>query len=98
MADQGFPIGGGGGADLRRGCFLAKTYGKMKELDPVGGGHAPPAPPGSANECNVKLFSFSDIIQNILSHFKFFLFSFKLILLKIHKNTIFDKLTNNSIN
>ena len=35
-----------GGADLRRGCFSAKTDVKMKELDPVGGGRAPP---GSAN-------------------------------------------------
>ena len=34
-----------GGADLRRGCFSAKTYAKMKELDPVGGGGRPPDPP-----------------------------------------------------
>ena len=42
---------GGGGADLRRGHSSAKTYAKMKELDPVGqgGGHAPAAPRGSAN-------------------------------------------------
>ena len=37
MADPGFPVGGGG-ADLRCGCFSAKTYAKTKELDPVGGG------------------------------------------------------------
>ena len=34
VADPGFPIGGGGGADL----FSAKTYVKTKEMDPVGGG------------------------------------------------------------
>ena len=55
VADPGFPLGGrravgGGCADLRRGCFSAKTYAKTKELDPVGGrGCAPAAPPGSAN-------------------------------------------------
>ena len=38
MADPGFPMGGGGGADLRHGGFSAKTHVKMKELDPVGGG------------------------------------------------------------
>ena len=48
MADPGFPVAGGG-ADLQHGCFSAKTYVKMKELDPVGGGGAPAAPPGSAN-------------------------------------------------
>ena len=45
---QDFPLGGGG-ADLRHGCFLAKTYAKTKELDPVGG-CVPAAPPGSAND------------------------------------------------
>ena len=45
MADPGFPVEGG--IDLQHGCFSAKTYAKMKELDPVGG--APAAPPGSAN-------------------------------------------------
>ena len=43
VADPGFPVGGGG-ADLQRGCFSAKTYVKMKELDPVGG-RGPAAPP-----------------------------------------------------
>ena len=42
VADPGFPIGGApthwGGADLRHVHFLAKTYVKMKEMDPVGGG------------------------------------------------------------
>ena len=42
MADPGFPIGGApthwGGANLQRVHFLAKTYVKMKEIDPVGGG------------------------------------------------------------
>ena len=48
-------MGGGGadllgGADLRHVCFSVKTNAKTKELDPVGGwGHAPVAPPGSAN-------------------------------------------------
>ena len=42
VADPGFPIWWGdaepsGGADLRRRHFSAKTYGKMKELDPIGG-------------------------------------------------------------
>ena len=39
-----------GVADLRHGCFLAKMYVKMKELDPVGGGGCMlVAPPGSTN-------------------------------------------------
>ena len=46
-ADPGFPIGGaptlvGGGANLRRRCFLVKTYVKMKEFGPVGGGGRAP--------------------------------------------------------
>ena len=48
---QDFPLGGAeplGGANLRCGCFLAKTYAKMKELDPIGG-RTLVAPPGSAN-------------------------------------------------
>ena len=53
VADPGFPIGGAptcwGGANLRRVHFLVKTYAKMKEIDPVWGGHAPAAPPGSSN-------------------------------------------------
>ena len=49
VVDPGFPIGGGhqpvgGGADLQCVHFLAKTYVKMKEIDPVGG-HMPAAPP-----------------------------------------------------
>ena len=47
MADPGFPVGGGG-VDLRRGCFSAKMYAKTKELGPVGG-RAPGTPPRSAN-------------------------------------------------
>ena len=52
---QDFPLGG---ADLQCVHFLAKTYAKMKKIDPVGGGgeHAPAAPlPGSANEMLHKL-------------------------------------------
>ena len=48
VADPGFPVGGVGGADLRHGCFLAKTYLKTKELDPIevgGGGVGPTALP-----------------------------------------------------
>ena len=45
---QDFPLGGGG-ADLRHVHFPAKKYVKTKEMDPVGGGAAPVAPPGSAN-------------------------------------------------
>ena len=49
---QDFPLGGRrpvGGANLRCLHFSAKTYAKMKEIDPVGGGGAPVAPPRSAN-------------------------------------------------
>ena len=41
--DPGIPVWGGAnsrwglGANLRRGCFLAKMYVKTKELGPVGG-------------------------------------------------------------
>ena len=53
VADPGFPVGGdadplGGGANLRRVHFSAKTYVKTKKIDPVGGGGgggAPAAPP-----------------------------------------------------
>ena len=42
VADPGFRVGGAltrwGGANLRRIHFLMKTYVKMKEIDPVGGG------------------------------------------------------------
>ena len=53
VADPGFPVGGGcrpvgGDTDLRCVHFSAKTYVKMKEMDPVGG-RTPAAPPGSAN-------------------------------------------------
>ena len=48
VADPGFPIGGAptrwGGANLQRIHFSAKTYAKMKEIDPVGGACAA-APP-----------------------------------------------------
>ena len=41
MVDPGFPVGGGadplGGANLQHVHFSAKTYAKMKEIDPVGG-------------------------------------------------------------
>ena len=54
---QDFPLGGvlshWGGTDLRHGCFLAKTYAKMKELDPVGGHVLAAPPPGSANAFSV---------------------------------------------
>ena len=52
MAGPGFPVGGGGGADLRCGRFSVKTRAKTKELDLDMGKAAPPAPqgpPGSAN-------------------------------------------------
>ena len=41
VADPGFSAGGaptpwgGGDANLRRGCFLAKMYAKTKDLGPV---------------------------------------------------------------
>ena len=55
VGDPGFPVWGApsrwGGANLRCGHFLTKMYAKTKELDPVGGGGgAPEAPPGSAND------------------------------------------------
>ena len=57
VADPGFPIGGvpscWGGTNLRHGCFLAKTYAKMKELDPVGGAHASSAPLDLPMHCYV---------------------------------------------
>ena len=63
VADPGFPVGGApthcGGADLQRIHFLAKTYAKTKEMDPVGGGGAlaSSVPPGSANACGKNKFS-----------------------------------------
>ena len=50
VADPGFSVGGGGGANLQRGYFLAKMYAKTKELDPVGGRAPTAPPPRSANE------------------------------------------------
>ena len=48
MADPGFPVGGAptrwGGTNLRHIHFSAKTYAKMKEIDPVGGARAGGAP------------------------------------------------------
>ena len=44
---------GGGDADLRRVHFSAKTYAKMKEMDPVGvggGARAGSTPPGSTTD------------------------------------------------
>ena len=40
---------GGGGVDLRRGCFLVKMCVKTKELGPMGGGMHPAHPPRSTN-------------------------------------------------
>ena len=46
---QDFPLGGrrpvGGATNLRHVPFSAKTYAKMKELNPVGRGGASGAPP-----------------------------------------------------
>ena len=39
---QDFPLGAAnsvGGADVQRGCFLAKTHAKTKELGPIWGAH-----------------------------------------------------------
>ena len=69
MADPGFPVGGGaellGGVDLQRGCFSAKTYAKMKELDPVGGaraGSVPPDPPMGYGRIIILLMIFQNLI------------------------------------
>ena len=43
VADPGFPVGGG--ANLQRVHFSAKTYAKTKEIDPVGGGARRRRPP-----------------------------------------------------
>ena len=45
VADPGFPVGGGGGADLQGIHFSVKTYVKTKEMDPVGGGGGGRTPP-----------------------------------------------------
>ena len=54
VVDPGFTVGGAptrwGATDLQCVHFLAKTYAKTKEIDPVGGGHMLAAPPGSASE------------------------------------------------
>ena len=49
VADPGFLVGGGhravaGGANLRCGCFLAKTC-ENEKIGSCWGGHAPAAPP-----------------------------------------------------
>ena len=46
VADPGFPVGGG--ANSRGNYVSKKLYVKRKESGPLGG-HAPAAPPGSAN-------------------------------------------------
>ena len=50
---QDFLLGGAptrwGGTNLRHVHFLAKTYAKTKEIDPVGGARAAVPPPGSTN-------------------------------------------------
>ena len=63
VADPGFPVGGDakplGGANLRRGHFLAKMYAKTKELYPVGGaGRRRPLDPPMirAKYCEFPLF------------------------------------------
>ena len=65
VADPGFPVGGvltcWGGANLRRIHFLAKTYVKMKEIDPVGGGAPRYPPPGSAND--ITTVGFSSVVK-----------------------------------
>ena len=54
VADPGFPVGRGRAigedADPQREYFSAKTYVKMKELNPVGGGGGATGAPGSAND------------------------------------------------
>ena len=50
MADPGFPVGGGvdlvrGAVDPRGGYVSKILHVKTKESGPVGGGHAPGAPP-----------------------------------------------------
>ena len=60
--DPGFPIGGvptliGGGTNLRHRHFSVKTYVKMKEFGPVGGGHAPETfVCRSATDCDMYLW------------------------------------------
>ena len=56
VADPGFPVGGGG-VDLRRGCFSVKMYAKTKELGPIGGGVRPVRPPDPPMQSIVHLFT-----------------------------------------
>ena len=44
----------GGGVDLRRGCFSAKMYAKMKEFGPIWGVH--PARPTRSANVDISLF------------------------------------------
>ena len=74
MADPGFPVGGvpshWRGADLQCGCFSVKTYAKMKELDPVGGGGQAPVaspldPPMIEAESSVKILGKTQAARNL---------------------------------
>ena len=79
---QDFPLGGRqpieGGTDLRCVHFSAKTYAKMKEMDPVGGGGGGACwqrPPGSASVNGISSPTPIIMLQMALLRPKFAVFS-----------------------
>ena len=51
----------GGGTNLQPIHILVKMYAKMKEMDPFGG-HAPAAPPGSANGIGARAGGVGEVV------------------------------------
>ena len=83
MADPGFPVGWGAnpleGRQPPTHTLFCKTYAKMKEMDPIGGGER--APPGCANDNeglhqNLMAMNISILYclnkRNVISHYNVF--------------------------